>query len=84
MELKLSAERMKERVRIIKKFLKLDTTFGKRHFDAARDRAELARVALWRNGFCERIARKPRVSRRDRRELQALRRAIFHHIRMAE
>lgn len=80
MELKLSAES----IRIIKKFLKMDTPFSKRHFDAANDKAKLARVVRWRNGFCERIAKKPRVSRRDRRELQALRRAIFHHLHMVE
>ena len=77
MELKLSAES----IRIIKRFLKLDTTFDKRHFDVAKDKAKLARVARWRKSFCERIVKKPHASRKDRRELQALRRAISHHTR---
>jgi hypothetical protein len=79
MELKLSPES----VRTIKKFLKMDTPFSKRHFDAAKDKAKLARVVRWRNAFCERIVKKPRASRKDRRELQALRRAISHHTNMA-
>ncbi|MUM78675.1 hypothetical protein GKC30_13625 [Pseudodesulfovibrio sp. F-1] len=70
MELKLSAES----IRIIKKFLKLDTSFSKQHFDAAKDKAKLARVVRWRNAFCERIVKKPHASRKDRRELQAVQR----------
>jgi len=84
MELVLSEERMQEHIRIIKKALRLDTPFTKQHFEAAKNKADLARVVRWRNAFCVRVAKKPKPSKRDRRELQALRRAISHHIHMAE